>query len=108
MTIVILAGLVAIFFVASFRKMYRAEQGLLIPQRVWRIGCGVRLTCQTLRLPQPTSMGGTLPGPPSRWLMIEKPGGKQSRLLQVYHELDLLKINCALSGQKTTQVNPSH
>ena len=99
----------SIAFIYAFRKVYQAERGrVLLPRQAWRIGRGTQLSCQTLRIPLPTSMGGTLPGYPSRWLMVDKHGREPRRLIQVHDEPDLLKINCALAGRQTGPVSPSH
>lgn len=100
-TWLVLIAAVFIAFVYAFIKVYRSEEGVLVPVRVWRIGRGVKLACETLCIPQPTSMGGTLPGAPTRWLVVRKDESepdRASRVVQVYHDLDLLMINLALTG----------
>ena len=98
----VLVALIFIAFAYAFVKVYRSEKGYLLPVRVWRIGCGLKLSCETLRIPQPTTMGGTLPGAPMRWLVIRKDGNKAKRIVQVYHDLDLLDVNLALA-----ELNPT-
>ena len=99
---------VSICFVYGFVRAYKTDEGILIPLRVWRIGIGQKLACQIFRDPQPTGMGGTLPGAPIRWLVLMRRGEMQLRLRPIYHEPDLLKINLALAGTFDPPVNSSH
>jgi len=84
-----------------FYRCFKAGRGFDIPVCLMRLGSGYRLSCQTFRDPRPTGMGGTLPGYPMRWLVIHKANGKAVRLVQVYEEPDLLKVNCALQSMST-------
>lgn len=90
-------AVVSVVFAIAFVRVYKSDKGVLVPDRFWSVGTGVQLSCKTMSIPQPTTFGGTLPGYPTRWLVVEKPGGKTSRLKQVYHDLDLLKANLALA-----------
>ncbi len=86
----------------AFYRMFRADKGFSLPVRVWRIGAGHQLKIETYRDPQPTTMGGTQPGTPLRWLVVVRQNGRVSRLVQVHHEVDLFKANLVL-----TQPNPN-
>ena len=94
-------GVVSLAFIYGFVKVFKAEQGFLLPCRFLRIGAGIQLACQTLCIPQPTAMGGTFAGSPTRWLMVLKPGRAPRRIVRVFSELDLLKINCALASSSS-------
>lgn len=86
-----------------FYRCFKAGRGFDFPVRLLGVDSGYRFACQTYRDPRPTGMGGTLPGYPMRWLVIHKATGKAIRLMQVYEEPDLLKVNCALRAAPHVQ-----
>ena len=57
-------------FVYVFVRIYKTDKGVLVCRGSWPVGSGVKLSCEVFRLPQPTTMGGTLQGPPMKWLVL--------------------------------------
>lgn len=84
----------------GFYRLFKADHRVLIPTRAWRVGSGVQLSTESFKLPQATLMGGTLLGSPTKWLVVNSGTGKQTRLVQVYHDPELLKVNVALAIEK--------
>lgn len=93
LSFVVWFGLIYLFY-----RLYMKNKPYWLPRHYLQAGRGVKLSVQVLSIPQRTTMGGTLPGPQSRWLVLERPGKKPLRLIQVYHDLDLFKANLALSS----------
>ena len=94
----VLIALIFVAFTYAFVREYRSGEGLLLPVRLWRIGRGIKLAVQTLRIPQPTTMGGTQPGAPMRWLVVTNGDSEPRRIVQVYRDLELMRVNNALAG----------
>lgn len=83
----------------------RGRDSMLLPSRVIRTGADRRLAVVLISDPQPTGMGGTLPGHELRWLVIQRPGRSPIRVDVVSQVPDLFAVNRAIRG--ISAANPS-
>ena len=80
-----------------FYRLFTKDPAVWRPWHDLQVNCGTRILLETRRIPVPTMMGGTLPGPPTHWLYIERYNRSRQELGRVLGEPDLSDVNLALS-----------
>ena len=82
----------------GFLRLAKTRYCLPVPKRSIRCGRGAQLGVSIHRIPQPTTMGGTLPSYPTRWLELCDQNGRTRRMIQVRGDPDLSEINRTLAS----------